>query len=297
MKSPSTFLVVSMLLVLSGTIDAQTLSFSARSGADSGRTYIYLDMPDISEPTLDQDPVEIVEKEGSGSSDAQRTKISYGLPALSILTIDNLATESANLVNSTMATAEGTAVTSHVSMLGGLVEIEGLQVRSICKSTATENSCRGTTSVSRLLIAGKSIPAQSIEPGKEVAVVGLVPVNKGGVIVQVPVELKLLMNQQEMSDEDVDEKSIVVRGARLIGETHSEQGELDVDMTVGESRAMTAMPPSCSAVKLASNKYYQYPGDPRRAYKCDSLHEPRAITCAVGMKFNPTRQSCVWNSR
>lgn len=297
MKSLSTFFAASMLLVLSGTTDAQTPSFITRSGADSGRTYVYLDVPTISEPTLLKDPVEVVGNEGFGRSDGKPTKISYVLPGLSILTVDNLITESSNEVSSTTATAQGSAAASRVSMLGGLVEIEGLQVRSSCIGNSKENSCRGTTAVSRLLIAGKSVPTQSIGPGTEVAVVGLVSVNSGSAPVQLPVELKLIMNQQEMGDDDVDEKSIVVRGARLVGETDSEQGGLIVDITVGESRAMTALPPSCSAEKAASSKRFPYPGDPRRAYRCSPSLDLAVITCAVGMKFSSRLQSCVWGSQ
>ncbi len=294
MKPCVRLIVPFVVLGLSQTVWAQTDPFNELAEADSGNAQVTLTVAGVP-ATLQQSPISVAENDGGGdSSDNQQlTNASFGLPGLSVLTLSGGENQTADTSTSNTASATAASSLTNASVLGGLVQIQGLQVTASCNDSATGDACQGSTSVGSLVIAGQTIPLGSVAPNTSIPVVGNVPVTVAGVPIQLPVNLTLTLNEQSTGGNGVSDKAINVTGFHLVGTANAGLVSLAVDIALAAPVAETAEDETGTECLEGGPEYLANPDDMGSFYQCVDL-ALHLHTCPPGLLFNVEQIVCDW---
>jgi hypothetical protein len=295
MKGYCPWLFAALLTGTSGAAMSQTSMFNELSDADSAEINVTLTAAGVP-LSLSQPPVDDAENDGVGASDDKITAETFSLAGLNVLSLASAENQTSNAASASADSASAVSTVGSASLLGGLVQLQGLSVSASCAGSAASDACQGSTTLQGLVVAGQAVPvATPIAPNTVVPVVGQLQLTVGGQPVTLPVNLSLILNEQTTSGNGATSALINVTGAHLAG-TASLAGvaTLNVDVALAAPVAQTALvqsAPQCTSAGQFfvngddASKYYECAGTSLMAFQ---------HTCPAGLLFNIKDNLCDW---
>jgi hypothetical protein len=295
MRTCSFLTAAALAAGLSHAAMAQSSAFNELSDADIAAINVTLTAAGVP-LTLQQPPVDDSENDGVGSSDHKVTSQTFGLPGLEVLSFTGAETQTSNTASASADSASAISTVDTVSLLGGLVQLQGLKSSATCSGSMASDACQGSTSLVGLVVAGQNVPlASPIAPNTVVPVIGQLPITVAGQSVMLPVNLTLTLNEQSTAGNGATSSLINVTGAHLTGAA-SVAGlvSLDVDIGVAGPLAQTAVTqpaPQCTA----AGQFLVYPSDASKFFLCAGAPPtPNEHDCPAGLVFNMKTEQCDW---
>ncbi len=221
--------------------------------SEADTAFVFAQLRVLGRPTLTLGPTILDEADdnGLGDNDQKLLDVDLKLGDLDVIHVQGSDNDGDDTESATDLVEDGKTSSGDVSLLNGLVKLRNLVGDAQCDESAAGESCHGSASISELTIGGSVIPLPfPIPPNFGIDVNGAISI--AGLNVEVPIQLKLLLNEQIPFPAD-EGSGLTVIVAHLVGKTGIKGlAELDVDIAVGG--------PAAGQKPLSSNYHVITPG-------------------------------------
>jgi hypothetical protein len=194
----------STVLFAASAVSQTNTTLGAHGEADAGEAFIQLTVLGTPAVTVDQLPMdEAGTPAAGGNTPVQAASENVMLGAIPMVSLQGIATDADDTAPGITVTAQGSSSISNASLLGGLINVTGLQASvqdAVDDSSGTpQATLSGQTTVGSITVAGVTVlqGPLSVAPNTSIPISLNVPVNVAGLInTTLPVSGTMTINEQ-----------------------------------------------------------------------------------------------------